>query len=93
MRVSDGRAFATACRIALVSVLGLASIAHAASSLAAERGWLPVIALAGARDPARAITTLREVTRLWEVARHHTETDAATRDFLNRATSSFCSAS
>ena len=69
-------------------MLGLASIAHAASSLAAERGWLPVIALAGARDPARAITTLREVTRLWEVARHHTETDAATRDFLNRATSS-----
>jgi hypothetical protein len=72
----------------LACVLGLVAIAYAASSLAAERGWLPVIALAGARDSARAVLTLRELMHLYEVALQHTEVDAATRDFLKRTTSS-----
>ncbi|MET0385935.1 MAG: hypothetical protein ABW321_08245 [Polyangiales bacterium] len=63
-------------------------MAYAASSLAAERGWLPVIALAGARDATRAVQTLRAVVQRWAIALEHTETDAATRDFLDRATQS-----
>lgn len=72
----------------IVSVLGLVSVAHAASSLAVERGWRPVVALAGARDSVRAVRTLRETTQLWGVALQRTEVDAGTRDFLDRASGS-----
>lgn len=67
--------------------VGVATIAQAAS-LVTERGWLPVIALAGARDSARAVSTLRELTHLWDIALHHTQLDAKTHEFLERATDS-----
>lgn len=72
----------------IVSVLGLVSVAHAASSLAVERGWQPMVALAGARDSLRAVRTLRETSQLWGVALQRTEVDEGTRDFLDRATGS-----
>lgn len=53
-----------------------------------ERGWQPLVALAGARDAARAVKVLRELSRLWSTVLHHSEVDAATRDLVKRATSS-----
>ena len=86
----DPRARSMTCKALVVSVCALlfVSLAHAAHSLAVERGWQPVVALAGARDSAQAVRTLREVARLWGIALRERETDAVTRDFLARAGSS-----
>jgi hypothetical protein len=74
--------------IAATCLFGLVSLVRAASSLATERGWLPLITLAGEGDSPRAVALLRDTARRWEIILHHTELDAATRGFLDRATSS-----
>lgn len=60
-------------------------MALAATSLAVERGWSPLIVLAGAGDPDRATTRLRAVSHLWRTLLDHTEMDAATHAFIRRA--------
>jgi hypothetical protein len=66
----------------ILAVLGLASLAYASHSLAVERGWQPVIALAGGRDSVR---TLRETARLWGTALRDREVDCDARLFGSRA--------
>jgi hypothetical protein len=69
-----------------VGLLALVSgVTFAANTPVVERGWLPVVALAGARDSARAVRTLREIARVWGIALREREVDAVTRDFLDRA--------
>jgi hypothetical protein len=75
-------------RFGPVGVFVLVSVAYAAGSAAVERGWLPVVALAGERDPVRAVRTLREVSAAWGVVLRNREVDASTREFLERATGS-----
>lgn len=77
-----------ACLFALASALVVVPLVHAASSLAVQRGWRPMITLAGVQDSGRAVLLLREVARLWAIVLQHTELEPATRELLQRATSS-----
>lgn len=75
--------------ICLASLLVLASVAHAARSLATERGWRPALILTGEGDPTRAVAAMRSAAELWRITLHNSDVDPATHEFTQRAIESF----
>jgi len=71
------------------AVLGACSLATTAFALEAtstlSRGWAPLVAMHGAGDTQRAVSSLRATNKAMDTILAHTELDATTEKFVEQA--------
>lgn len=73
-------------KCAVIGVCSLAATAFALDATSAlSRGWAPLVAMHGAGDTQRAVSSLRAANKAMDVILAHTELDAPTEKFVKQA--------